>query len=87
MFFCEITGTFSKPGEKLNKIVTKQRPRTYSQRVFNEETREMETLEVGRGWEIVKEINVSARGQKIWDAWTPEERALYADDSVVVAHR
>jgi hypothetical protein len=75
MFYCEVTGALSKLNEKPSKLVVEKRARVYSRRVKNEETREWETIEVGKGWEIVKEINVSAAGQQEWNEMSPDQQA------------
>lgn len=75
MFYCEVTGLLSKPNEKPSKLVVEKRDRVYTRRVKNEETREWETIEVGRGWEIVKELTASAAGVQEWNDMTPEQRA------------
>jgi len=67
----------SIPGEKLNKIVVQTRERVYTKRVRNEETGEWEKVEIGRGWEIVREINASDEGVALWNSWTEEERAVF----------
>lgn len=77
MFKCQITGNMSKLGEKVNKIVTKTRDKVYTANVFNEELRVNETIEVGRGWEIVSEINASEEGLRLWNSWTPGQRAIW----------
>lgn len=64
--------------EKPTKLVVETRERIYTKRYFNEETREIEVVEVGRGWEIVREITVSEEGLRLWDSWTPEQRDLWA---------
>lgn len=66
MFYCAVTGKMSKPGEKCRKIVTEKRDRTYTKRVRDMETGKLNTVDVGRGWEIVKEINATEEGEKIW---------------------
>jgi hypothetical protein len=75
MFYCEVTGLLSKPNEKPSKLVIEKRDRVYTRRVKNEETREWETIEVGRGWEIVKELNASAAGVQEWNGMTPDQQA------------
>jgi hypothetical protein len=75
MFYCEVTGLLSKPNEKPSKVVIEKRDRVYTRRVKNEETREWETIEVGRGWEIVKELNASAAGVQEWASMTPDQQA------------
>jgi len=77
MFYCQITGKLSKPGEKLNKVVVATRERVYTKRVRNEDTREWETVEIGRGWEIVRELNASTEGVAEWDAMSPEDREAF----------
>lgn len=64
--------------EKPTKLVVETRERIYTKRFFNEETREIEVVEVGRGWEIVREINVSEEGLRLWNSWTDDQRALWA---------
>jgi hypothetical protein len=66
MFKCQITGKMSKPGEKSNKLVLETREKVYYGFVLNEETEEMEEVEVGRGFEVVKEVNATDEGAKIW---------------------
>lgn len=75
MFYCQINGLLSKPGEKPNKLTVEKRDRVYTRRVKNEETREWETIEVGRGWEIVKELTVSDAGQREWNEMSPDQQA------------
>ena len=66
MYKCEVFGTMSKPGQKCNKIVVETRPKVYTQKEFNEASGKWEDVEIGRGWEIVKEINASDEGLKFW---------------------
>lgn len=77
MFYCQITGRLSKQGEKLNKVVVETRERVYTKRVRNEETREWETVEIGRGWEIVRELNASDAGVQEWNDMTDEDRQAF----------
>jgi hypothetical protein len=72
-----ITGNMSRLGEKANKIVVATRPRIYKKTFLNEETRELETVEVGHGWEVVKEINASEAGLKLWNVMSPIEREVF----------
>lgn len=67
----------TRGSEKLNKIVVETRERVYTKKVKNEETGRWEDVEIGRGWEIVREINASEEGVKLWDSWTPDERAVF----------
>jgi hypothetical protein len=75
MFICQISGKLSEPGEKVHKIVIKTRDRVYSARVFNEEIGQVEDVQVGHGWEIVKEVNATAQGLKEWNEMTETQRA------------
>lgn len=77
MFYCEITGKLSKPLEKMNKVTVQTRQRVYTQRVKNEETREWETVEIGHGWEIVKQLNASEEGVREWLAMTDDQRSEF----------
>ncbi len=66
MFRCAVTGKMSKPGEKTNKLVLETRDRVYYGFVLNEETDFMEEVEVGRGFEIVKEVDATDEGVRVW---------------------
>lgn len=77
MYRCQITGRLSERNVPMNKLVVETRDRIYTRFVKNEETRQWEEIEVGRGWEIVREINVSQAGKDLWDSWNPEERAVF----------
>ena len=77
MFRCQVTNRMSKPGEKVNKVVLATRDRIYTAKFRNEETNQWETVEIGRGWEIVKEINACQEGVEIVNAMTPAERAAF----------
>lgn len=57
MFRCGVTGRLSMPGEKCNKIVVESRERVYTDRDGNV---------IGRGFEIVKEINATDAGLAAW---------------------
>jgi len=74
MFVCQITGQISERGEALNRIVVAKRERIYYEDYFNDETREWEQIEIGRGWEVVKEVNASADGLSAWNALSDDER-------------
>lgn len=65
MFKCEITGKTTRPGDKMNKIVVKTRPRVYTEKVW--EDGELVEIEVGQGWEIVREISASDEGVRIYN--------------------
>jgi hypothetical protein len=74
MYYCQIMKRFSAPNEKLNKIVIEIRERTYTKQLPNEDTGALETVEVGRGWEIVKEINASDMGVIKYNAMSKEQQ-------------
>jgi hypothetical protein len=65
MFLCQVTNKTSKPGEKLNRITVATRNKVYTQKVW--EDGEQVTIEVGRGWEIAKQINASEEGLRIYN--------------------
>jgi hypothetical protein len=72
MFKCQVTGKQSEPGEKLNKIVVATRPREYKHW-----DRENEEEWFSHGSEIVREINATDEGQRIWNELSDEERAEF----------
>lgn len=63
--------------EKLNKIVVEKRERVYTRWVRNEETNKWEEVFVAKGWEIVREINVTAEGLALWNSWSEDEQAAF----------
>jgi hypothetical protein len=69
MFKCQVTGRSSKAGDKLNKIVVETRTREY-----RHWDRENEEEWFSQGSEIVREINATDEGVRIWDSLSPEER-------------
>jgi len=60
-----VTGKLSKPGEKLNRIVVKTREKIYTQNVWEEG--ELVEIEVGRGYETVKEIAATDEGLRLYN--------------------
>jgi hypothetical protein len=72
MYLCQITNKFSKPGEKLNKVVIETRSVQYKNW-----DREAEEEWFSYGNEIVKEINASDAGRELWDSWSEEDRKLF----------
>lgn len=80
MFYCQVTGRLSKRGEKVNKVVVATRERIYYKKVRNEESNKWEDVEIGRGWEIVKEINVSQEGLDLFNTMSEEDRALFCKE-------
>jgi hypothetical protein len=63
--------------EKLNRIVVQTREREYTKKVRNEETGRWEDVVIGRGWEIVRELNATDEGVAEWNAMSEEERANF----------
>lgn len=66
-----------RSSEKLTKIVVEKRERVYTRRVRNEETGKWEDVEIGRGWEIVRELNASEEGAALWASWSDADRAAF----------
>lgn len=62
MFVCPVTGKCSLPGEKPTQVVLERRERVYTRTQWDQETNEEVTIEIGRGWEIVRELFVSREG-------------------------
>jgi hypothetical protein len=71
MFKCEITGKFSKPGDKVIRLVTQKRERFYFE--VKDRIEDESTDPIGTGWEIVKEINVTLEGLHQWVLSHPED--------------
>ena len=67
MYKCGVFGTLSAPGEKCNKIVVERREKVYTRKYRDDMTGKIEEVEVGRGWEIVKEINATDEGVKFYN--------------------
>jgi len=74
MFICQVTGKSSKPGEKMNKLPVIKRDRFYFKKIKNEETERWAEVEVGKGWEIVREISVSDEGLAKWQAMSEQQK-------------
>ncbi len=74
MFICQVTGKISKPGEKLNRLPVVKRDKVYFKKIKNEETGKWDDVEVGRGWEIVREITVSDEGVTVWNNMSESQR-------------
>jgi len=55
----------SRPGEKMNRIVVATRDKVYTQEVWEEG--ELVEIEVGRGYETVKEIAATDEGLKLYN--------------------
>lgn len=80
MFKCSITGKLSSPGDKCNKIVVAKRERVYTRFFRNEDTGKWEELEVGRGWEIVREINACDSGVELWNSWSDSDKQAFVQN-------
>ena len=74
MFVCQVTGKLSTPGEKLNRIVARTRPRTYFRMEKDPETNRWSEVESGHGVEIVQEIRATAEGVLEWESMTEAQR-------------
>lgn len=74
MFICEITGRVTKSGEKMSRIPIVKRSKAYFKKLKNEDTGKWGEVEVGRGWEIVKEISVSEEGLATWQAMSDQQK-------------
>jgi hypothetical protein len=73
MFYCQITKKMSQPGDKLHKVVVERRERVYTRTVVDKETRQEMVEEIGRGWEIVKEVNATEEGARLYAEWQNEK--------------
>lgn len=82
MFQCQVTGRMSEHGQKCNKIVVEKRDRIYMTKVRNEETGRWEDVELGRGWEIVREISATDTGVQTWEKMDEEARKLLLNTDV-----
>jgi hypothetical protein len=76
MFKCDITGRMSAPGEKCHKIVVETREKTYYEEIYNDEIRSWQKVVVGKGREIVKELNTTEDGFRTWTARQEFEKTL-----------
>lgn len=77
MYRCEITGKVSEPHDPLNKVIAIKREKVYTKWVRDEETNRWNEVEAGKGWEIVRELSLSAEGVLIWESWSEEDRRLF----------
>ncbi len=75
MFICQVLGKLSEPGEKVNKIVALKRERIYTEMRRDPDTGIVEEVDVGRGWEIVKELSATAEGLAEWNKMSEYDRA------------
>lgn len=77
MYKCEVYGTNSKPGEKLNLVTIKTREKVYTRKYRDEMTGKIEEVEVGRGFEIVKEIKMGTEALALWNSIPLADRPAY----------
>lgn len=69
MFKCAITKQFSRPGEKPYRLIVEKRTKEYTAHLKGD----AEPTVVGRGWEIVKEVNVTLEGLRRWIVDNPSD--------------
>jgi hypothetical protein len=74
MFKCQVTHKTSKLGETCHKLVVQTRERIYYRKFFNEEINDWDFVEIGRGTEIVKEINATEEGARLYGELSDEEK-------------
>jgi hypothetical protein len=65
MFIDQITGKQSKPGEKCHRVPASKRVKIYYKWV-RDENDEMMEIECSRGLEIVRELNLTDEGLRLW---------------------
>lgn len=75
MYKCMVTNRNSRLGEKMNRIVVETRQKTYTQKIW--EDGELVEIEIGRGFEIVKEISATDAGLNLWRSWSDDEKAAF----------
>jgi hypothetical protein len=66
MFLCEVTKKMSRHGEECCKVVVERRERVYTRHVIDRENNTEFDEEIGRGWEIVKEVDATEDGAKLY---------------------
>lgn len=76
MFICQVTGKVSKSGDKMNRIPVIKRDKVYFKNIKNEDTGKWDEVEVGRGWEIVREISATDEGVAKWNSMSESQRTL-----------
>jgi len=79
MFICQVTGKISKPGEKMNRIPVVKRDKVYFKKLKNEDTGKWDEVEVGRGWEIVREIAATDDGVTAWNTMSEDKKQRLLD--------
>lgn len=82
-FRCSITKLQSDKGIGPLRITVQKRTRTYTKWIRDEDTREWHSIVCSEGWEIVKELSVSAEGADLWAGWSDAERELYLKRGIV----
>ena len=69
-----VTGKVSAAGEKMNRIIAKTRPRVYTRREFDSEINDWVDVFVGRGSEVVRELQATEEGLVEWQNMTDAQR-------------
>lgn len=72
MFICGITKKMSKPGEKVRRLVVQTRTKEYKN--YDRETEENWS---SFGTEIVKEVNATEDGEKLWNSFSEQEKSEF----------
>jgi len=75
MFKCAVTKRTTRPGEKMNRVVVETRPKVYTEWI--KEDGIWTEIEVGRGYETVKEIPVSDAGLRMLEEMDDERRKAF----------
>jgi hypothetical protein len=70
VFRCAVTGKLTAPGEECRKVIITTRPVTYTNYVPNMDGDTWHNgqrcrVVISKGWEIVKEVNVSPEGLEV----------------------
>ena len=73
----EKVGEDTHSSEKIHRITVKTREKIYTRKIKNEETNKWEDVEVGRGWEIAREVIASQEGANLWASWSDDQRAAW----------
>lgn len=65
MYKCCVTGKMTRPHAKMNRLVVQTRPKVYTE--WFKEDGEWVEIEIGRGYETVKEIQASDEGVRVFN--------------------
>jgi hypothetical protein len=61
----------------VHRIVVQTREKVYSRKIKNEETLRWEDVEVGRGFEVARELIACQEGYDLWQSWSDDQRAAW----------